>query len=175
LAKPQIELCGTAETALALANDEAACAGAAFIWPHHLMLGILREGTGGGARLLVKLGLKLNESREIARQLLAPAPRDELVSGQLPLHPFTRRAIRRAAKLAAADGQTEVNDAHLLLALIENPRRTADRLLVRVGVSPDHLRSLLNGKPVPGSPELAYAADAVEKRRPRRWWRFHGL
>jgi ATP-dependent Clp protease ATP-binding subunit ClpC len=174
MAKPQIELCATAETALALANDEATRAGARFICPHHLLLGMLREGTGGGARLLTKLGLKLNESREVARQLLTPAPREEVVVGQLPLHPFTRRAIRRAAILAAAEGQAEVNDAHLLLALIESPRRTATRLLVRLGVTPDQLRSLLTGKLLPGSPELSYATGAVQERRPGRWWQFGG-
>jgi ATP-dependent Clp protease ATP-binding subunit ClpC len=163
----QIELSPTIEVAMNLASDEASSAGRKFIWPEHLILGMLRESRGEGARALARLGANLPQMRALIRDSF-PEPSDEVITGTLPLHPFTRRATRRAAMHAVAEGFESVGDQHLLLAIIDRPRPSVARVLEKAGISLEHLRLLLTGKATTISTELHYRRTEPK----RRWWHF---
>jgi ATP-dependent Clp protease ATP-binding subunit ClpC len=160
------------QTLVALANEEAASAGLSFIWPQHVLLAVLREPTLRAAQTMSRLGLRVKETRESAREMVRPDA-DVVVSGRLPLHPFTRRALRRTSQIAAGCGSESTDDTHLLLALIENPRRPASRLLRRLGVDPKHVRLLLTGNEPPGDTEDTPQPVALDYRPPdhRPWWK----
>jgi ATP-dependent Clp protease ATP-binding subunit ClpC len=164
---PKITLSPTAEVVINLANDEASAAGRKFIRLEHLILGILREGRGKGSSALVQLGANLREMRDLIRNSLTKAA-DEVVSGTLPLHPFTRRAIRRAAIYAAAEGSGQVADHHLLLAVIERPRPSIVRLFEGSGIEIENLRLVMTGAGKDGTAELPYRPPEPK----RRWWRW---
>jgi ATP-dependent Clp protease ATP-binding subunit ClpA len=154
-----------------LANDEAAQSGQKFIWPEHFLLGMLRERHLAGTVALERLGVRLREARHLARESLR-APRDEVITGRLPLHPYSRRATRRAATFAAADGADAANDVHLLLALIENPRRPVGALLRRMQIDPKSLQLLLKHdekKEAASAEPLAYDSSRPSRRS---WWPF---
>jgi hypothetical protein len=68
-----------ARRVLDLARDEAALLGHRYLGPEHLVLGVLRDGGGGAARVLRAHGVDLQEARTALRRLaergLVPGPR----------------------------------------------------------------------------------------------------
>lgn len=162
-------LSASVEEALVCANDEAISRNSTFIRPEDILLGLLREKKNTAALVLLQLGLKLQPLRAaVRRRFQLP---DMVTMGKLPLHPYSRRALRRARRPGNPQQPIEASD--LLLALIENPRRSVIRVLRELNVQPEAIRALI----APQSAEsdntdrpLPYAA---QQRRPgwRRWLR----
>jgi RNA polymerase sigma factor (sigma-70 family) len=65
------ELTPRATTALALAEDEAQALGNLVVAPEHVLLGLMREGTGIAALLLASLDVTLDEARTATAQAQA--------------------------------------------------------------------------------------------------------
>ena len=65
------------EEALRLGND--------FIGTEHLLLGLIREGSGVAAQVLVRLGADLNRTRQQVVQLLHGRQGEDVTSEDLPL------------------------------------------------------------------------------------------
>jgi len=73
-----------ARRVVVLAQEEARTLNHNYIGTEHILLGLLREGDGVAAQVLVKLGADLNQVRQQAIQLLQRPPASG--SGQL-FHP----------------------------------------------------------------------------------------
>ena len=73
------QLTNQARRVVALAGEEAEGLGHHYLGPEHLLLGIVREGASGAARLLVAHGAGLEAARDgllaLVRQGVVPAPR----------------------------------------------------------------------------------------------------
>jgi ATP-dependent Clp protease ATP-binding subunit ClpC len=87
-----------------------------YVGTEHLLLGLLRDYPGSGARLLHRLGVDLEETRAavlyVVGQGSAPA------TGRLGLAPRAKLALEAAVE-AAREGQHDaVRPEHLLLALL---------------------------------------------------------
>ncbi len=86
-----------------LAGEEAEGLGHRYLGPEHLLLGILREGASGAARLLRSHGMRLEAARDgllaLARQGVVPAPRptDRALLGMLGID---LEAVRRSTEQA---------------------------------------------------------------------------
>ncbi len=89
-----------AKKVLELALREALQLGHNYIGTEHILLGIIREGEGVGAQVLVKLGAGLAVVRQVVIQLLLPGPVKELIAlhetteDQAPLEPADVRLMR---------------------------------------------------------------------------------
>jgi len=99
------------------AQNEARAANNAEIEPEHLLLGLLSEPDGLGARAVVTLGVSLEATAQAARAAL-PAP----VEDGPELVPFSARA-KKALELTFREalrlGHNYVGTEHLLLSLLE--------------------------------------------------------
>jgi hypothetical protein len=112
------------------AQNEARAAGNAEIRGEHLVLGLLSEPDGIGARAIIGLGVPLETVREAVTETLPAA------AGELPaLIPFDARAkktleltIREALRM----GHNYVGTEHILLALLEAEDGTG--VLTRLGI-----------------------------------------
>jgi ATP-dependent Clp protease ATP-binding subunit ClpC len=105
-----------------IAFDEAQRMGHAYLGTEHLLLGLLVEGEGIGARVLVDMGATLERVREdigrfleaTAAEMAAPWPRTD-VTAPIPANsPPLRVLLFRARTRAAAAGSPVVGLEHLL-------------------------------------------------------------
>jgi ATP-dependent Clp protease ATP-binding subunit ClpC len=97
---------------LELAGRESDALGHDYIGTEHILLGLIREGDGVAAQVLVKLGADLNRVRQQVIRLLHEYP-DQDVTGEGP------RPGRRAPARRPADALTSVDSLDRRLAAIE--------------------------------------------------------
>ena len=123
-----------ANTALNLAIEAAQMLGHTYIGTEHLILGLLREGTGVAASVLSSHGLtasqyeaKITQS-ENSGQPTRLAPED--------FTPRTKRAMETALMEANGTQQGFAGTEHILLAVLRDETSIAVRLLSLFGVRP---------------------------------------
>ena len=105
-----------------------------YVGSEHILLGLLREGTGVAAKVLLSNGVEDDKLIDLIEQLIAP---DQSVA-VAERDGFTPRAEmilangrQEATKMKAAQVGTE----HLLIAIIKEPVSVAARLLTTIGIN----------------------------------------
>ena len=123
-----------AKTALNLAETSARELGHRYIGTEHLLLGLVREGTGTAAKVLEKFGVTEEKVTELIRQIMAPvgsvatAEKD----GYTPkAGRVLEQSILEAEHYRAGLAGTE----HILISLLKEGECVATRLLNTLGVS----------------------------------------
>lgn len=133
-----------------LAKDEAKSMGHPAVGTEHLLLGLVREDEGVGAKSLLNLGLDLNTVRKTVRDIVAPG-RDN--PEEVGLTPRAKKVLELAGDEAQKWGVNYVGTEHLLLGLVREGEGVAAQVLIDLGVSADAIRkqviSLLGGGAVP--------------------------
>jgi len=119
-----------ARNAVVGAHNEARAAGNAEIGPEHLVLGLLSEPDGLGAKAIVAQGITLEVARQAATAALPPAVDDapELV----PYDARARKVLELTYREALRLGHNYIGTEHILLALLELEAGTG--VLVDLGV-----------------------------------------
>jgi len=124
------------------------------IGTEHILLGLLREGEGVGAKALMNLGLDLDNLREeIKRYLGENQAASEGPDGDLPITPRAKKVFNIAFDEARLQGVNYVGTEHLLLAILREEEGIASQVLLAMGVKLEDLREqviLLLGGEVPG-------------------------
>lgn len=119
-----------AETAIEQARDAACLLGHSYIGTEHLLLGIVREGTGLGARVLREHGLDEETLRRAVVKLTgtgAPGvPEQGLTLG-------AKKVIEKAVADAAALGHGYVGTEHILLGILRQPDCSGARAIASTG------------------------------------------
>lgn len=141
---------------LDLARSEAVALGHEYVGTEHLLLGLLREGEGVAAAVV--LGLRV-DSDALRARAVATLQRGAAHGGDPQRLPFTSRtqaALRLADDEARALHHSYVGTEHLLLGLLREERGIGAQLLVDAGVTLDAARAetlrLLGGPaPSPGT------------------------
>jgi ATP-dependent Clp protease ATP-binding subunit ClpC len=114
-----------------LAEQEATRLGHLHVATHHLLLGILAEGSSVGLFTLCDLGVSL-EKLSAALRAAQPPPDDELFFPPASKLKLTRRAaaaIDRARAESQAMGHDYIGTEHLILSLLADPDCIAARAL----------------------------------------------
>ncbi len=166
---------GQARRVLLLAHREAQRFSHDYLGTEHILLGVLREGSGAVARLLEAFGAdpkKIAATVEKMVEYGAPV----LPIGRLPLTPPARRALRHAQEEAARLHHPHVGPEHLLLGLLHEPEGEACQALVILGLDLERLRkevlelppaenrdAMLQPEPRPGAPLAPIAADPTAR------------
>jgi len=135
------------KTVIELAFGEA---GASHVGTEHLLLGILSEGGGVGARVLTEFGVTIDRAREAVSVVLAQgAPqvtrRAFGPSTGMPSTLGVHRVFEGARQSAAKEGAILLRSDHLLGALVQrgSPAPALLALLAAVGADLDALRRRL--------------------------------
>jgi hypothetical protein len=105
-----------ARHALALAEEETRRTGHAEIRPEHLLLGVLREGTGLAIVILQRAGLDLDELRADAERRLGRG--EGTPPERMPLSEACQRALRLAVEESERLQLRFVGTEHLLVGLL---------------------------------------------------------
>jgi len=109
-----------AKKVLELSLREALQLGRDYIGPEHILLGLVREGEGVGAQVLVRLGADLNRVRQQVIQLLPSRESEALDEPGYPQRPREARRVRSAVRArvrAFAGGEDVVTEITWLDAL----------------------------------------------------------
>ena len=118
---------------LELSLREALQLGHNYIGTEHLLLGLIREGEGVAAQVLVKLGTNVSRVRQQVIQTLSGYARtDEPRRREARQTPAAVRARAEAEALAPGE---RVGSHHLLLAVLHDERSLAAKVLKDLGVT----------------------------------------
>jgi ATP-dependent Clp protease ATP-binding subunit ClpC len=129
-----------ARKALHLARDEARRFRHNYIGTEHILLGLIKEGSGTAATVLKNLKVNLKQiALEVEKTLPSgtePIPK----SSELPFTDNARRVLELANEEARGMGQTYIGTEHMLLGLLGIPRGYAAQILQSVGIKLDRVR-----------------------------------
>ncbi len=121
-----------ARRAIALATEEARRDGHKYVGCEHLVLGLLREGTGLAAQALGALGLTTAAAREALGRILVTGPAHTIE--RLPHTPRLRRALAEAEQASLELGHNYAGTEHLLLGVLREADNVGCRLFIEAGL-----------------------------------------
>lgn len=124
------------------AADEAYWLGHHYIGTEHILLGLVRAGTGHLSRLLFELRINTSQLRQRIRRLLSEGAGEttlETVRRSVRLSELSRRVLYAAEKVATEHHHHAAGLEHLLLVLAQERRSMATRLLTQTGLDENRL------------------------------------
>lgn len=122
-----------ANNALNYSIESAENFGHTYVGSEHILLGLLKEGTGVAAVVLSELGINDSELENIIRTEIGVGSRTSLSTDDFT--PRTKRILQMAVMQAATLGHNYVGTEHLLIAIIEESDSYAVRFLNEMGTS----------------------------------------
>ena len=129
-----------AKQTLQFAGQLAIQMGAAYVGTEHLLLGILKNNTSLGAKLLSDSGVSLEKINPslLASASAAPAPQTNQL---IELSETAKKTITLALRVAQEFGQPYAGTEHILFAILNQKNSRAQTLLTEVQVDPGKLRT----------------------------------
>ncbi len=124
-----------ARRVLTLAQEEALRFDHNYIGTEHLLLGLVREGDGVAAKVLVRLGVELEKVRFTVEETVGRG--DRAVMGEIGLTPRAKKVIELAVDEARRLGHHYIGTEHLLLGLVREGEGIAAGVMESLGVSFD--------------------------------------
>jgi len=131
-----------ARRVLSLAQEEAQRFNHNYIGTEHILLGLVREGEGLGARVLANLGVDLNKVRAAVEFIIGRG--EKPVTGEIGLTPRAKRVLELAVDEARRLGHNYIGTEHLLLGLLREGEGVAAGVLESLGVSLGKARAEIN-------------------------------
>jgi ATP-dependent Clp protease ATP-binding subunit ClpC len=128
-----------ARKVMALANQEAQRFNHEYIGTEHILLGLVKEGSGVGANVLKNLGVDLRKVRLEVEKLVKSGP-DMVTMGKLPQTPRAKKVIEYAIEEARNLNHNYVGTEHLLLGLLREHDGVAAQVLMNLGLKLDEVR-----------------------------------
>src|SRR3981081_856443 len=122
-----------ARKVMQLANQEAQRFNHEYIGTEHILLGLVKEGTGVAANVLKNLDIDLRKIRLEVEKIVQAGP-DMVTMGKLPQTPRAKKVIEYSIEEARNLNHNYVGTEHLLLGLLREKKgaRDNDRVEQRV-------------------------------------------
>jgi ATP-dependent Clp protease ATP-binding subunit ClpC len=128
---------------MSLARQEAQRLNSEFIGTEHILLGIIREGSGVAAKALKNLNVDLKRIRQEVEKLITPSSGLTISLGQMPFHPYAKRVIELAGETASQLGHDVIGTEHLLLGLFKVDEGIAAHVLGDLGLKLDKVQAMV--------------------------------
>ena len=128
-----------ARKVMALANQEAQRFNHEYIGTEHILLGLVKEGSGVRANVLKNLGVDLRKVRLEVEKLVKSGP-EMVTMGKLPQTPRAKRVIEYAIEEARNLNHNYVGTEHLLLGLLREQDGVAAQVLMNLGLRLEDVR-----------------------------------
>lgn len=128
-----------AEKAINYSQESAMALGHNYVGTEHLLLGLVKEGTGVAARVLQSQGVTEEKVLKEIEELIGRGQE----TGQQPLGftPRTKRVLELSFREARKMGHNFIGTEHLLLGIMKEGESVAVRILMDLGVDPQKLLS----------------------------------
>jgi ATP-dependent Clp protease ATP-binding subunit ClpC len=128
-----------ARKVMALANQEAQRFNHEYIGTEHVLLGLVKEGSGVGANVLKNIDVDLRKVRLEVEKLVKSGP-DMVTMGRLPQTPRAKKVIEYAIEEARNLNHNYVGTEHLLLGLLREQDGVAAQVLMNLNLKLDEVR-----------------------------------
>lgn len=128
-----------ARKVLSLAQEEAQRFQHNYIGSEHILLGLVREGEGAAAKVLVGLGVELNKVRSAVEFIIGRG--DRIVLGEIGLTPRAKKIVELAVDEARRLNHHYIGTEHLLLGLVREGEGIGAGVLESLGVNLEKVRA----------------------------------
>jgi len=128
-----------ARKVMQLANQEAQRFNHEYIGTEHILLGLIKEGSGVAANVLKNLDIDLRKIRLEVEKLVQSGP-DMVTMGKLPHTPRAKKVIEFAMEEARNLNHNYVGTEHILLGLLREQEGVAAQVLMNLGLKLEEVR-----------------------------------
>ena len=128
-----------AKKALGFASRLSTSMGCTYIGTEHILMGLLKEGTGVAAEVLAANNVEPDSLRGMIEELISTGQEVTAVEEKDGYTPKTKEVLERAGELAERFGSSRTGTEHLLLSIVKEGDCAACRLLNTIGVNPQKL------------------------------------
>ena len=156
-----------ARRVVVLAQEEARLLGHAYIGTEHLLLGLIAEGDGVGAKALEQLGVELHKVRAEVERIIGKG--GAVPAGHIPFTPRAKQVLELSLRESLHLRHNYIGTEHVLLGLLAEGEGVAAQILVRLGLTPDGIRATvleLLGQPEATVPPLRPRATVRDDLSP---------
>ena len=156
-----------ARRVMQLANQEAQRFNHEYVGTEHVLLGLVKEGSGVAANVLKNLDVDLRKIRSEVEKIVQSGP-DMVTMGKLPQTPRAKKVIEYAIEEARNLNHNYVGTEHLLLGLLREQEGVAAQVLMNLGLKLEEVREevlnlLGHGMEAGGEGERAAAKGGKSK------------
>ena len=130
-----------ARRVVVLAQGEARLLDHNYIGTEHLLLGLIAEGEGVGARALEALDISLPSVRAEIQEIIGRGQTPP--TGHIPFTPRAKKVLELSLREALQLGHNYIGTEHLLLGLVREGEGVAAQVLGRLGVELDDVRTVV--------------------------------
>jgi len=128
-----------ARKVMQLANQEAQRFNHEYIGTEHILLGLIKEGSGVAANVLKNLDVDLRKIRLEVEKLVQSGP-DMVTMGKLPQTPRAKKVIEYSMEEARSLNHNYVGTEHILLGLLREQEGVAAQVLMNLGLKLEEVR-----------------------------------
>src|SRR6187401_1139322 len=128
-----------ARKVMQLANQEAQRFNHEYIGTEHILLGLVKEGSGVAANVLKNLEIDLRKIRLEVERIVQHGP-DMVTMGKLPQTPRAKKVIEYSIEEARNLGHNYVGTEQLLLGLLREQEGVAAQVLMNLGLKLEDVR-----------------------------------
>lgn len=122
-----------------LAQEESRRLGHNYVGSEQILLGVLGEGVGVGAKTLRSNGVNLKDARFEVEKIIGRG--GGFVAVEIPFTPRAKRILESSLAESKSMSHSFINSSHLLLGLLKEEEGTAVEVLKTLGADPGSLRS----------------------------------
>jgi len=130
-----------ARRVVVLAQGEARLLDHNYIGTEHLLLGLIAEGEGVGARALQALDVSLPSIRAQIEEIIGRGQTQP--TGHIPFTPRAKKVLELSLREALQLGHNYIGTEHLLLGLVREGEGVAAQVLGNLGVELDDVRTVV--------------------------------
>src|ERR1700727_1180112 len=128
-----------ARKVMQLANQEAQRFNHEYIGTEHILLGLVKEGSGVAANVLKNLEVDLRKIRLEVEKIVQSGP-DMVTMGKLPQTPRAKKVIEYSMEEARNLNHNYVGTEHILLGLLREQEGVAAQVLMNLGLKLEDVR-----------------------------------
>ncbi|QDS85968.1 ClpA/B family protein [Rosistilla ulvae] len=128
-----------ARKVMQLANQEAQRFNHEYIGTEHILLGLVKEGSGVAANVLKNLEVDLRKIRLEVEKLVQSGP-EMVTMGKLPQTPRAKKVIEYSMEEARNLNHNYVGTEHILLGLLREQEGVAAQVLMNLGLKLEDVR-----------------------------------
>jgi ATP-dependent Clp protease ATP-binding subunit ClpC len=128
-----------ARKVMQLANQEAQRFNHEYIGTEHILLGLVKEGSGVAANVLKNLDVDLRKIRLEVEKLVQSGP-EMVTMGKLPQTPRAKKVIEYSMEEARNLNHNYVGTEHILLGLLREQEGVAAQVLMNLGLKLEDVR-----------------------------------
>src|SRR3979409_44664 len=128
-----------ARKVMQMANQEAQRFNHEYIGTEHILLGLVKEGSGVAANVLKNLDIDLRKIRLEVEKIVQAGP-DMVTMGKLPQTPRAKKVLEYSIEEARQLNHNYVGTEHLLLGLLREQEGVAAQVLMNLGLKLEDVR-----------------------------------